>query len=91
MSSIKVIHQPSQEELNTLDVFNWPVWTKETSEFPWTYDSREICYIVEGEVYVIPDNGEVVHIVEGDLVTFPKGMSCTWRIIRAIKKHYQFD
>jgi uncharacterized protein len=26
----------------------------------------------------------------GDLVTFPKGMSCVWKIASAVRKHYRF-
>ncbi|NET86216.1 MAG: cupin domain-containing protein, partial [Moorea sp. SIO1F2] len=26
----------------------------------------------------------------GDLVTFPAGMSCTWKILSNVRKHYQF-
>ena len=33
-SSIEIKHQPTQGELETLGVFNWSIWTKEASEFP---------------------------------------------------------
>ena len=26
----------------------------------------------------------------GDLVTFPAGMSCTWKVRKPVKKHYKF-
>jgi uncharacterized cupin superfamily protein len=26
---------------------------------------------------------------KGDLVTFPEGMSCTWKIRKDVKKHYK--
>lgn len=26
----------------------------------------------------------------GDLVVFPRGMSCTWKISTAVRKHYSF-
>ena len=44
MSKIKVERQPDPQRLEQLGVTRWPVWTKEASEFPWTYDDREICY-----------------------------------------------
>ncbi len=90
MSEIKVTKSPAREELDTLGVFDWPIWTKEVSEFPWSYDSEETCYILEGEVVVTPDGGEPVQIAKGDLVTFPKGMSCRWNIRQDIRKHYRF-
>ncbi|NET69112.1 MAG: cupin domain-containing protein [Moorea sp. SIO1G6] len=85
-----LIERPSQDHLDNLGVSNWPIWTKEVSEFPWTYDEQEICYLLEGEVVVTPDGGEPVQIAKGDLVTFPAGMSCTWKIISNVRKHYQF-
>ncbi len=88
---IKIEHQPSEERLNQLKVFSWPIWTKEVSEFPWTYDSQETCYFLAGEVIVTPDRGQPVQVVKGDLVTFPAGMSCTWNIKSDVRKHYQFD
>lgn len=87
---IKLVRQPSSEELQTLGVFQWSIWSKEVSEFPWTYDDSETCYFLEGEVIVTPDGGEPVQMGQGDLVTFPAGMSCTWKILQDVKKHYQF-
>ena len=82
--------QPTQERLNELKVFNWSIWTKEVSQFPWTYDETETCYFLEGDVIVTPDEGEPVTMGTGDLVTFPAGMSCTWQIKSPVKKHYKF-
>ena len=90
MSEIKVERGPSDERLNELGVRGWPIWTKETSTFPWSYDSSETCYFLEGNVTVTPDGGEPVLVGKGDLVTFPSGMSCTWEIRGAVKKHYTF-
>jgi len=91
MSHIQIEHAPSQEHLDAQGVFNWPIWEKEPSEFPWTYDSRETCFLLEGEVEVTPENGEPVHFSAGDLVIFPAGMNCHWRITKAVRKHYRFD
>ncbi|GAB1545181.1 cupin domain-containing protein [Scytonema sp. NUACC21] len=88
---IKIQHQPSQEELNELGVFKWSIWTKEASTFPWSYDTQETCYFLEGDVIVTPDSGQPVQMGKGDLVTFPAGMSCIWEIRSDVKKHYCFD
>lgn len=90
-SGITVEKSPSRDRLDSLGVFNWPIWTKEASTFPWTYDDAETCYFLEGEVIVTPDEGVPVSMGQGDLVTFPRGMSCTWEIRSAVKKHYAFD
>lgn len=85
---IKVERQPTQIELNKLDVYRWPIWMKEPSNFPAFYEVAEMCYFLEGEVIVTPDTGEPVRIVGGELVTFGAGLSCTWDVKSDIKKHY---
>ncbi len=90
MSQIKITHNPSEKELEELGVKSWSIWTKEVSEFPWRYDEEETCYLLEGEVVVTPQEGEAVTIGKGDLVTFPKGMSCTWEVRKPVRKHFQF-
>ena len=87
---INIDRNPSEERLQQLGVFDWPIWTKEVSTFPWTYDSAETCYFLAGDVVVTPDGGEPVQVGKGDLVTFPSGMSCTWEINQDVKKHYNF-
>ncbi len=88
---ISIVRQARQDDLEALQVFTWPIWTKEISTFPWTYDDRETCYFLEGEVTVTPEAGEPVRMGAGDLVTFPKGMRCTWKISKPVRKHYMFD
>jgi uncharacterized protein len=88
MAQIKVIHNPPERELKRMRVRAWPIWTKEESEFPWHYDERETCLFLEGEVVVTPKKGQPVEIGAGDLVIFPEGMSCLWKVRKAVKKHY---
>ncbi|MBE9065126.1 cupin domain-containing protein [Leptolyngbya cf. ectocarpi LEGE 11479] len=90
MNAIQVTHHPHQSDLEAMGVFSWPIWQKETSEFPWHYDEPETCYFLAGAVTVTPDDGEPISIGQGDLVRFPAGMSCTWRIDTAVRKHYSF-
>lgn len=90
IATIKIEHQPNEARLQELGVKNWSIWSKEASEFPWTYGDSETCYFLEGEVIVTPDDGEAVSMGKGDLVTFPAGMSCTWKILSDVKKHYKF-
>ena len=90
MSKIKVIRNPAKTQLDELGVSDWPIWTKESSEFPWSYDEQETCYFLEGDVVVTPEGEAPVEVGKGDLVTFPTGMSCTWKIRRDVKKHYRF-
>ncbi|MBN2716823.1 MAG: cupin domain-containing protein [Deltaproteobacteria bacterium] len=91
MSDVKVVRQPLPDEIKKQGILDWGIWTKEVSRFPWTYDATETCYFLEGEVVVTPEGGEPVQIGKGDLVTFPKGMSCTWDIRKPVRKHYSFE
>ena len=90
MSKITVDKNPDDDQLEKLGVKSWPIWEKEESEFPWSYSDKETCYLLEGEVEVTPDGAQPVKFSKGDLVTFPKGMSCKWKITKAVRKHYTF-
>lgn len=87
---IEIVRGASEETVESLGVSSWPVWEKEVSEFPWAYDDRETCYLLEGEVIVTPEGGEPVRFGKGDLVTFPSGMRCHWKILKGVRKHYRF-
>ncbi len=80
----------SEEELEQLGVFDWPIWEKEASTFPWSYSEKESCLILDGKVTVTPDSGLPVSFGAGDFVIFPAGMSCTWDIHEDVRKHYNF-
>jgi uncharacterized protein len=84
------VEKPTKDKLEKLGVDSWPIWKKEVSEFPWEYDEKETCYILEGEVEVTPENGKPVKFGKGDLVIFNEGLKCTWKVIKYVKKHYKF-
>jgi uncharacterized cupin superfamily protein len=90
MAPIEIDRAPSEEKLRDLGVRGWPIWTKERSTFPWSYDEPETCYFLDGDVIVAPEGGEPVRIGKGDLVTFPRGLTCTWQVVAAVRKHYRF-
>ncbi len=83
------IRKPRPDELEKSGVFQWPVWEKEVSSFPWRYDAPEQCYLLEGRVEVTTEDGRKVEFGAGDFVTFPEGLSCTWTIKAPVKKHYR--
>lgn len=90
MTQIKLEAKVEESRLNTLGVRDWPIWSKEPSEFPWTYDATETCYLLAGKVTVTAADGQTVDFGQGDLVVFPKGLRCTWKIHQAVRKHYDF-
>ena len=75
------------EVLESMGVFEWPIWSCEISEFPWSYSVQETCYLLEGQVKVTTDL-EIVTFGAGDFVVFPASLSCTWKVLQAVKKHY---
>jgi hypothetical protein len=89
MSEIKIERNPDEEQLQEMGVYDWSIWTKEVSEFPWSYDVSETCYFLEGDAVVTPEDGEPVTVGKGDLVTFPEGMDCTWKVRESVRKHYR--
>lgn len=84
------IKKITEEEKKLLGIELWPVWTKDISEFDWYYDSKEMCYFIEGEVTVKTDNGDY-EIKKGDFVTFPQGLKCRWIVKKPVKKYYSFE
>ena len=89
-SLISVVHNPSADQLQQLGVADWPIWSCGVSTFPWTYDEQETCLLLEGDVTVTPDGGEPLRFGAGDLVTFAAGLSCSWDVHAAVRKHYRF-
>ncbi|MDD4527605.1 MAG: cupin domain-containing protein [Candidatus Margulisbacteria bacterium] len=90
MSEMIEIKRVSLDEAKQQGILKWGIWEKEVSEFPWYYEITEVSYILEGEIEVTPDDGEMVQIKPGDLVTFKAGLSCTWKVNKAVRKHYSF-
>ena len=88
MSAITIEHHVTPAKLDVLYVDDWPVWSKGVSEFEWTYDKKETCYIIEGKAILTPEGEEPITIVEGDMIFFPQGLKCNWKIIEAIEKNY---
>ena len=89
--SILVTSPCPESIVEELGIKNWPIWSCEASSFEWTYDDKETCLLVEGEVTVTPEGGEPVKFGAGDLVIFPSGMNCRWDVHQAVRKHYRFD
>jgi uncharacterized cupin superfamily protein len=82
--------RPSRERLAELGVERWSPWECEPSTFDWEYGDEETCYVLEGQVRVKTLAGEEVEFGAGDLVRFPKGLKCTWEVVRKIRKVYRF-
>ncbi len=83
------VRKISEEEIILKGIRDWPVWEKEISRFPHTYEEEEWCYFLEGEVVIETTSGNYT-LVPGDFVVFKNGLSCTWDIKQPVRKHYNF-
>ena len=80
----------NKDQTDKLGIFSWPVWSCGVSVFPWTYDRKESCFILEGDVIVKTEH-QSINITKKDFVIFPKGLSCSWNVSKPVKKHYMFE
>ena len=85
-----IVRKGTSEELERLGVDKWPTWESEVKKFDWEYDDDETFFVHEGRVKVVTTDGEEVEFEKGDLVTFPKGVKCTWDVKERIRKVYRF-
>ena len=86
-----LVASPCPESIiKELNIKDWPIWTCNPSSFDWTYDEKETCLLLEGQVTVTPKGGQPVKFSAGDLVTFPAGMDCRWEVHQAVRKYYRF-
>ena len=81
------VKKPTEQERE--EMLKLPTWGCEVSEFDWHYDQEETCLLMEGQVEVTYEGGSAV-FGAGDMVTFPKGMSCVWKVSKPVHKHYIF-
>jgi uncharacterized cupin superfamily protein len=89
MNKLIIVKLP-KTEIEKRNIKHWPIWEKEISRFPYTYDETEECLILEGEVMIETKEGNYT-IKSGDFVTFKKGLECVWDIKKMIRKHYNFQ
>ncbi len=83
------VWKPTAEEIKKTN--NWGTWNKEISEFPWSYNEMETCYILEGEAIATSADGQEIRFKSGDMVQFEQGLECTWKIVKSIRKRYKFS
>ncbi len=84
-----LISKKTDQELKDIGVYSWPTWSCGVSEFPWQYSDKETCFLLGGDVEVTTE-AETVRFGAGDFVVFAKGLKCKWKVMRSVKKHYDF-
>ena len=83
-----LVRKPTPQEIEISAA--WEIWSKEPSEFPWSYDEKETCYILEGTATVTDINGNSISFGPGDWIEFEIGLKCTWKVLQTIRKRYMF-
>lgn len=81
------VKKPTEAE--KLEMSSNLTWGCDVSVFDWHYEQEETCLMIEGEV-TVEYGGKSVYIGEGDMATFPKGLSCIWKVTKPVKKYYIF-
>jgi uncharacterized protein len=76
--------------LARLGVDHWPQWEKGVADSAWTHDVSETSNFPDGHVVVPHADGGQVGIVTGNLLTFPVGLTCTWKVLSPFRKRYRF-
>jgi len=84
------IEKLDADRLARLGVDHWPQWEKGVADSAWTNDVSETSYFLDSHVVVTPADGEPVGIVTGNLLTFPAGVTCTWKVLSPFRKRYRF-
>lgn len=90
MSEKVRISRPMQEELKSRGVFEWDLWEKGKSVFPWYYTNEEHSYILEGLANITSIDGKTYTIRKGDYVIFENNLECTWEIIEPVSKRHSY-
>jgi len=89
MVTVKKPTPQEAQEMSTL-----PTWGCKVSTFDWSYSEKEICLLIKGKVRVTYDGGDGSKLEAdfgaGDMVTFEKGLSCTWHVSEDVEKYYKF-
>jgi uncharacterized protein len=81
------VSKPTPQQIK--EAKQWPIWEKEPSTFPYSYDSEEKFFVLEGKATVKTPSG-TASFGAGDFVVMPKGLKCTWTVTEKIRKHYHF-
>jgi uncharacterized protein len=84
------IEKLDADRLARLGVDHWPQWEKGVADSAWTHDVSETSNFPDGHVVVPHADGGQVGIVTGNLLTFPVGLTCTWKVLSPFRKRYRF-
>ena len=81
--------KPTEAEIDKMGIRNWAIWDSPLDDFDWSYDEKEVFFVLEGDAEI--DAGDQkVRFGPGDLIICTPPFECRWKIHKRIKKHYKF-
>ncbi len=83
------VYPATKDELEALKCESWPTWSSEVREIQASYDKTEVCHVIAGEVLIQHALGTVT-AEAGQMLILPKGLECTWKVLKPVKKHYRY-
>lgn len=83
------VTRADEEFINGHNIKSWPLWQSPVTEFDWQYSDSEACLFIEGKAVISWAEGSVI-VSAGDFVLFPSGLSCRWKVMEPVTKHYKF-
>ena len=68
--------------------FHCGTWGSTPGRWRVRYTEHEFCYLLEGRVRLIDDDGTSAEFQAGDAFVVPAGFSGTWETLATTRKHY---
>jgi uncharacterized cupin superfamily protein len=68
--------------------FHCGTWASTPGRWKVSYSEHEFCYLLEGRVRLVSDDGVVVEFGPGDAFVVPAGFIGTWETLESVRKHY---
>lgn len=68
--------------------FHCGTWTSTRGRWRIAYTEHEFCYLLEGHVRLVGDDGSSREFRAGDAFVIPAGFNGTWETIEPARKHY---
>ena len=68
--------------------FHCGTWASTRGRWRVSYTEHEFCYLLEGHVRLVGDDGSRREFRAGDAFVIPAGYTGTWETIEPARKHY---
>jgi|GEM_PF-124863 len=86
---VPLVYPATADELARLGCKDWPTWQSSPRDIKAAYDRTEVCHVTAGEVHIEHAAGSVT-VEAGHMLILPKGLACTWHVVKPVEKHYSY-